>query len=73
MLITAELSVRQNYTCAPQLNHTISFLELISRVVTIVSGGGLSMNGKQIYCGDFIFSGHTMVLMMAFFVVRECK
>jgi len=60
-----------NYKCAPKLNHTITFLELISRVATIVSGGGLSMNGKQIYCGDFIFSGHTMALLMAFFVVRE--
>jgi len=60
-----------NYTCAPKLNHTITFVELLSRVATIVSGGGLSMNGKQIYCGDFIFSGHTMVLLLGFFVVRE--
>ena len=73
MFVTVLPISDKNYECAPQLNHTISFLELISRVVTIVSGGGLSMNGKQIYCGDFIFSGHTMVLMMAFFVVRECE
>jgi len=71
MFVTVLPVSDKNYECAPQLNHTISFLELISRVATIVSGGGLSMNGKQIYCGDFIFSGHTMVLMMTFFVVRE--
>eukprot|EP00092_Neocalanus_flemingeri_P036709 GFUD01039965.1.p1 GENE.GFUD01039965.1~~GFUD01039965.1.p1 ORF type:complete len:346 (-),score=108.89 GFUD01039965.1:17-1054(-) len=71
MFVTVLPISDKNYECAPKLNHSITFLELISRVVTIVSGGGLSMNGKQIYCGDFIFSGHTMVLMMAFFVVRE--
>jgi hypothetical protein len=27
----------------------------------------------QVYCGDFIFSGHTMVLLMGFFVIRECE
>ena len=73
MFVTVLPVSDKNYECAPQLNHTITFLELISRVAHIVSGGGLSMSGKQIYCGDFIFSGHTMVLMMAFFVVRECK
>jgi len=59
------------YPCAPKLNHTITFSELMSRVLTIAAGGGLSLNGTQKYCGDFIFSGHTMVLMMAFFVIRE--
>jgi len=71
MFVTVLPVSDKNYECAPQLNHTITFLELISRVAHIVSGGGLSMSGKQIYCGDFIFSGHTMVLMMTFFVVRE--
>jgi hypothetical protein len=27
----------------------------------------------QVYCGDFIFSGHTMVLLMGFFIIRECE
>jgi len=71
MFVTVLPISDKNYKCAPKLNHTITFLELMSRVVTIVSGGGLSMTGKEIYCGDFIFSGHTMVLMMTFFVVRE--
>ena len=45
----------------------------MSRVITIAAGGGLSLGGTQVYCGDFIFSGHTLVLMMSFFVIRECK
>lgn len=71
MFVTVLPMSDPNYKCAPKLNHTITFLELMSRVATIISGGGLSMNGKQIYCGDFIFSGHTMALMMSFFVIRE--
>merc|ERR1719228_3229825 len=71
MFVTVLPMSDQNYQCAPQLNHTITFLELMSRVATMFAGGGLSLNGRQVYCGDFIFSGHTMILMVAFFVVRE--
>ena len=72
MSITVLPKADRSYPCAPKLNHTITFSELMSRVLTIAAGGGLSLNGTQKYCGDFIFSGHTMVLMMAFFVIREC-
>lgn len=71
MFVTVLPKSDQNYQCAPQLNHTITILELVSRVATMFAGGGLSLNGRQVYCGDFIFSGHTMILMVAFFVVRE--
>lgn len=71
MFITVLPKPDVNYMCAPKLNHTITFLELLQRVVKISSGGGLTINGQQVYCGDFIFSGHTMVLLMGFFVIRE--
>ena len=73
MYITALPKPDPNYPCAPKLNHTITFSELMSRVVSIAAGGGLSLGGTQVYCGDFIFSGHTMVLLMSFFVIRECE
>lgn len=73
MYITALPKPDPKYPCAPKLNHTITFRELMSRVITIAAGGGLSLGGTQVYCGDFIFSGHTLVLMMSFFVIRECK
>jgi len=71
MYITALPKPDPSYPCAPKLNHTITFSELMSRVIQIAAGGGLSLGGTQVYCGDFIFSGHTLVLMMSFFVIRE--
>jgi len=38
-----------------------------------LSGMGLSINGKHVYCGDYIYSGHTMALVTAYLVIKECK
>jgi shingomyelin synthase len=46
---------------------------IVKRVFVLMSGMGLSINGKHIYCGDYIFSGHTMVLTLGFLVIKECK
>ena len=48
-------------------------LDVTRRVITLLSGGGLSINGKHIYCGDYIFSGHTMTLTMAYMTIKQCK
>ena len=47
--------------------------DVTRRVITLLSGGGLSINGKHIYCGDYIFSGHTMTLTMAYLAVKQCE
>jgi hypothetical protein len=26
-----------------------------------------------VYCGDYIYSGHTMTLIMGYLVIKECK
>jgi len=71
MFITVLPMSDPKYPCAPKLNHTITFLEVISRVATIVTGGGMSFSDNKKYCGDFIFSGHTMILLLCFFTIRE--
>ena len=38
-----------------------------------MSGFGLTMNGNHVYCGDFIYSGHTMTFVLAYLVMLECK
>ena len=67
MIVTVLPSANSEYHCDQQLNHTISSAEVLHRVVKIMSGFGLSINGHHVYCGDFIFSGHTMILVLAIF------
>ena len=49
----------------------ILFHIVLYRVLKIISGFGLTINGQHVYCGDFIFSGHTMILILAYLIVQE--
>ncbi len=72
MFITVLPKSNEEYVCAPKLNVTTA-AEIAQRVLKLLSGMGLSINGKHVYCGDYIYSGHTMTLIMGYFVIRECK
>ncbi|XP_026852293.2 phosphatidylcholine:ceramide cholinephosphotransferase 2 [Electrophorus electricus] len=55
--------------CAPKLyNNSVAKL---SRVVQLFLGGGLSITGSHIMCGDFLYSGHTVILTLTFLFIRE--
>jgi len=73
MFITVLPKSDPSYTCHPKLdnNTELPVLVIAKRVLILMSGMGLSINGKHIYCGDYIFSGHTMVLTMGYLVIRE--
>lgn len=34
-------------------------------------GMGLSINGQHVYCGDYIYSGHTVILTMSSLLIQE--
>jgi len=70
MFVTVLPKADETYTCMPRKNDT-SALDYTKRVLTIISGGGLSINGKHIYCGDYIFSGHTMTLTMGYLTIKQ--
>ena len=72
MIVTVLPSSNKDYHCDEQLNHTISTGEVVHRVLKIMSGFGLSINGQHVYCGDFIFSGHTMILILCYLIIVEC-
>ena len=72
MYITVLPKSNVEYTCAPKLNVTTA-ADIAQRVLKLLSGMGLSINGKHVYCGDYIYSGHTMTLVTGYFVIRECK
>lgn len=59
--------IRDDYCAKPmtpdQLASWSYYLSEISRrVFHMMLGFGLSINGKHVYCGDYIFSGHTVTL-----------
>ncbi|KAK9507079.1 hypothetical protein O3M35_008898 [Rhynocoris fuscipes] len=58
------------YYCSPKAN-TTSFVIIAKRVFQLMSGFGLSINGKHTYCGDFIYSGHTVVLVICYLIINE--
>lgn len=60
----------EEYECQPRSNDT-SVMDYVKRVIVISSGGGLSINGKHVFCGDYIFSGHTMTLTMGYLAIKQ--
>lgn len=44
----------------------------VQRALDIWSGFGMSLTGVHT-CGDYMFSGHTVVLTMLNFFVTECE
>lgn len=37
----------------------------------MLGGIGLSINGKHSYCGDYMYSGHTVMLTFCYLFIRE--
>ncbi|XP_062871468.1 phosphatidylcholine:ceramide cholinephosphotransferase 2 [Trichomycterus rosablanca] len=69
MYITT-LPVPSNHmNCAPKLND--DSLGKVHRIFQLVSGGGLSITGSHMMCGDFMYSGHTVMLTLTFLFIRE--
>ncbi len=73
MWVTAMPKADRLYECAPKFGSALTLSEVLKRVVTIVTGFGLSINGNHIYCGDYIYSGHTMIFVLGHLVVGHCK
>lgn len=71
MWVTVLPSADPTYECAPKFGKPLTVKELFKRVFTIMTGFGLSINGNHIYCGDFIYSGHTMTITLGHLVISE--
>lgn len=74
MFVTVLPKANPEYQCDPKLAESGQSLTIgivARRVVKILSGFGLSINGQHVYCGDFIFSGHTMTFVIAYLVMQE--
>jgi len=71
MWVTALPKADKNYECAEKFGGPLTFAELFKRVVKIVTGFGLSINGNHIYCGDYVYSGHSMILILGHLVTKQ--
>jgi shingomyelin synthase len=69
MLVTQVPVADPKYYCSPKLNET-SLTLVFERALSLVSGLGLSIGGKHVLCGDYIYSGHTVVLVHSYYIVR---
>ncbi|NP_001011385.2 phosphatidylcholine:ceramide cholinephosphotransferase 2 [Xenopus tropicalis] len=58
-----------HFQCAPKL-HGDSYAQL-QRILRLISGGGLSITGSHILCGDFLYSGHTVILTLTYLFIKE--
>ena len=72
MYVTVMPVASYTYYCSPKSNAT-TFLLVIKRVVHLVSGFGLAINGQHTFCGDYMYSGHTVILVMAYLLIQECE
>ena len=58
-----------HFQCAPQLNDT-SVLVILERFAKLATGFGLTINGGYVYCGDYIYSGHTTMLVSCYLIIQ---
>jgi len=72
MSVTVLPKSNTTYTCMPKTpGNETSALMYVKRVLTVISGGGLSISGKHVFCGDYIFSGHTMTLTLGYLTIKQ--
>ncbi|XP_045078444.1 phosphatidylcholine:ceramide cholinephosphotransferase 2 [Coregonus clupeaformis] len=71
MYITTLPVPGNHFTCAPKL-YGDSHAKM-QRVLTLISGGGLSITGSHLMCGDFLYSGHTVMLTLTYLFIKECE
>lgn len=43
------------------------------RIMKMIAGGGLSITGSHTMCGDYLYSGHTVMLTLTYLFIKECK
>uniref|UniRef100_A0A0K0FQE3 PAP2_C domain-containing protein n=1 Tax=Strongyloides venezuelensis TaxID=75913 RepID=A0A0K0FQE3_STRVS len=72
LLLTTLPNADPNYPCAPRFtdsNRTI--IGVLRRAAGVYFGGGLQVDDSQNMCGDYIYSGHTAVVVISTLFINE--
>nr|XP_020477842.1 phosphatidylcholine:ceramide cholinephosphotransferase 2-like [Monopterus albus]XP_020477843.1 phosphatidylcholine:ceramide cholinephosphotransferase 2-like [Monopterus albus]XP_020477844.1 phosphatidylcholine:ceramide cholinephosphotransferase 2-like [Monopterus albus] len=69
MYITTLPVPGNHMVCAPKLYNNST--GKIGRILRLLSGGGLSLTGSHLMCGDFLYSGHTVMLTLSYLFIKE--
>ncbi|XP_063757174.1 phosphatidylcholine:ceramide cholinephosphotransferase 2 [Eleginops maclovinus] len=69
MYITTLPVPGKHMVCAPKLYNDST--GKIWRILSLISGGGLSLTGSHLMCGDFLYSGHTVMCTLSYLFIKE--
>jgi len=75
MFVTVLPVVDPSYSCNPKFNSSLAnhsyATEIFTRVGTLMGSGGLTVAaGSNVYCGDYIYSGHTVSMIIGYLTIR---
>ncbi|XP_006783827.1 phosphatidylcholine:ceramide cholinephosphotransferase 1-like [Neolamprologus brichardi] len=69
MYITTLPVPGMHFKCAPKLLG--NWEAQMRRVMKMIAGGGLSITGSHTMCGDYLYSGHTVMLTLTYLFIKE--
>ncbi|XP_035668704.1 phosphatidylcholine:ceramide cholinephosphotransferase 1-like [Branchiostoma floridae] len=58
-----------HFRCSPKIHGNLS--AMFDRAMTMMFGLGLSITGSHHLCGDYLFSGHTVILTITYLFIKE--
>ncbi|KAM6951069.1 phosphatidylcholine:ceramide cholinephosphotransferase 1 [Aplochiton taeniatus] len=69
MYITTLPVPGMHFQCSPKLfgDH----VSQMRRVMKMIAGGGLTITGSHHMCGDYLYSGHTVMLTLTYLFIKE--
>jgi shingomyelin synthase len=72
MFVTQVPVADPNYYCSPKLKpEERTFWNILIRALSVLIGLGLKINGRHTLCGDYIYSGHTIVHVLCYLFIKE--
>ncbi|KAK1333656.1 hypothetical protein QTO34_006041 [Cnephaeus nilssonii] len=58
-----------HFNCSPKKFQ--SWEAQLRRIMKLIAGGGLSITGSHNMCGDYLYSGHTVMLTLTYLFIKE--